>query len=76
MSGPCDHYMAATRAAGSHVIYSDDHGATWKRGGTVAGGVNECQVAELSDGTLLLNMRNQPPRRTEGRGSPPATMAA
>ncbi len=57
---PCDH---KTRGEGrpvtySHVIYSDDHGRTWQLGGTVAPHTNECQAAELSDGTLLLNMRN------------------
>lgn len=43
----------------SYVSYSDDHGKTWQIGATakVAGGTNECQVAELVDGTLLLNMR-------------------
>ena len=42
----------------SHVIYSDDHGTTWKLGGSAEQGGNESQVAELSDGKLLLNMRN------------------
>jgi sialidase-1 len=64
---PCDHYVAGSQAAGSHVIFSDDHGATWKLGGTVGDGVNECQVAELGDGTLLLNMRNTPARPGAGR---------
>jgi sialidase-1 len=64
---PCDHYAAGSRAAGAHVIYSDDRGATWRRGGVIGGGVNECQVVELGDGTLLLNLRNAPPRRGEGR---------
>jgi sialidase-1 len=64
---PCDHYLAGTQAARAHVIYSDDHGTTWKRGGVVGGGVNECQVVELGDGTLLLNMRNSPARPGEGR---------
>jgi len=43
----------------SYVSYSDDHGKTWKIGAMaeVPGGTNECQVAELADGTLLLNMR-------------------
>lgn len=43
----------------SFVCYSDDHGKTWKMGDLVkvAGGTNECQAVELSDGTLLLNMR-------------------
>lgn len=55
---PCDHSDAAG-AYCSHVIYSDDAGATWQLGGTVPDvKLNECQVAELSDGRLLLNMRN------------------
>ena len=43
----------------SYVSYSDDHGKTWKIGGDAQwpGGTNECQLAELADGTLLLNMR-------------------
>lgn len=45
---------------GSHIIYSDDHGATWRLGGVIRPGVNECQVVELADGkgTLLINMRS------------------
>lgn len=44
---------------GSHSIYSDDHGQTWKLGGTIRPKSNECQVVELADGkgTLLMNMR-------------------
>lgn len=42
----------------SHIIYSDDYGKTWKRGGTVPeSGVGECSVAALPDGRLVLNMR-------------------
>lgn len=58
---PCDHsYVDANdpHGYGSHVIYSDDHGQTWKLGGVIRPAVNECQVAELVDGTLLINMRN------------------
>lgn len=56
---PCDHIEAGTRHYYSHVIYSDDHGATWRLGGgTPAHQVNECQVVELRDGRLMLNMRN------------------
>lgn len=45
---------------GSHIIYSDDHGKTWQRGGNIRPKVNECQVVELADGngTLLMNMRS------------------
>jgi sialidase-1 len=42
----------------SHVIYSDNHGKTWKLGGKTADGCNECQVVELAEGRLMLNIRN------------------
>lgn len=56
---PCDHIEAETRDYYSHIIYSDDHGATWRLGGrTPQAAVNECLAVELADGRLLLNMRN------------------
>ncbi|MFT7679889.1 MAG: sialidase-1 [Planctomycetota bacterium] len=56
---PCDHIEAETKHYYSHVIISDDGGASWKLGGsTPEHQVNECEVAELEDGRLLLNMRN------------------
>ncbi len=58
---PCDHSYRTpegTTDYGSHMIYSDDHGQTWHLGGILRPAVNECQVVELSDGTLLCNMRN------------------
>jgi sialidase-1 len=56
---PCDHIEAGTKKYFSHVIFSDDHGATWNLGGTTPDDqVNECTVAELPDGRLMLNMRN------------------
>ncbi|MBI3854671.1 MAG: exo-alpha-sialidase [Planctomycetes bacterium] len=55
---PCDHVEAETKKGGSHVIWSADHGAGWTLGGGITGGVNECQVVERADGSLLLNMRN------------------
>lgn len=44
----------------THVIYSDDHGKTWKRGGATGANTNESQVVELAEpaGALLLNMRS------------------
>jgi sialidase-1 len=54
---PCDHTDKNDYA--SHIIYSDDHGKSWQIGGSVSGGCNECQVVELADGTLMLNMRMQ-----------------
>ena len=42
----------------SHIIYSDDYGKTWKPGEpTPVGGVGGCSVAEIGEGTLMLNMR-------------------
>ncbi len=56
---PCDHIEADTKKYYSHTIYSDDQGLTWKLGGrTAQDQVNECTVAELSDGRVVLNMRN------------------
>lgn len=55
---PCD-YISVTGTgggSGAHIIYSDDHGASWHLGGTTGRG-NESTVAELSDGKLLLNIR-------------------
>jgi sialidase-1 len=63
---PCDHSRIEGRTYGSHVIYSDDHGTTWNIGGVVNGGANECQVAELPDGSLLLNMRMQSGEKKRG----------
>ncbi|MBI3972403.1 MAG: exo-alpha-sialidase [Chloroflexi bacterium] len=44
----------------AHVIYSDDHGATWAVGGSVPQeGTNECVAVEMVDGTIFLNCRDQ-----------------
>ena len=58
---PCDHSLVTPddpTGYNSHVIYSDDHGRTWQLGGTIRPAVNECQVVELADETLMMNMRN------------------
>jgi sialidase-1 len=55
---PCDHITEGTKQFHSHVIFSDDGGRTWNIGGVAGAGTNECQVVELRDGTLLLNMRS------------------
>jgi sialidase-1 len=54
---PCDH-VGADKLSWSHVIYSDDHGKNWKRGGEVGPLCNESAVAECKDGSLLFNMRS------------------
>lgn len=59
---PCDHKLdkgkEIQKYGYSHVIYSDDHGKTWKLGGITEAGMNECEVVELANGNLLLAMRN------------------
>ncbi|MPR33935.1 exo-alpha-sialidase [Cytophagaceae bacterium SJW1-29] len=53
---PQEHY----RDYAAHAYYSDDHGQTFKLSPSLdyAGG-NEATAAETSDGSLLLNFRNQ-----------------
>jgi len=53
----------------NYAVFSDDHGATWRWGANVPGAfvantegerrseVNEVQMAELSDGSVMLNSR-------------------
>lgn len=72
----CDHIESGRYY--SHAIYSDDRGKTWRLGGTAPeDGVNESEVVELSDGRLMLNMRNhdrsRPGRRTAISGDGGAT---
>lgn len=55
---PCDHAVAGTREFYSHALLSDDGGATWRIGGVAGPRTNECQAAELPDGTVLLAMRS------------------
>lgn len=58
---PCDHVRGPSRPHPqrySHVVYSDDHGTSWRLGGSVGPDCNESTVVELSDGTLMLNMRS------------------
>jgi sialidase-1 len=52
----CDHREEG--GSYSHVIYSDDDGKSWKIGGSAGPKCNESTVAELRDGSLMLNMRS------------------
>jgi len=53
---PCCYQRGPWR---NFTISSDDHGKTWQLSDNEVGpGVDESQVVELSDGTLLLNMRS------------------
>ncbi len=62
---PCDH-TAAEYMFGSHAIFSDDGGETWQLSNVIAPTCNECQVVELADGTLMMNMRSQEGKVAEG----------
>jgi len=56
---PCNHIDLKIKKNYTHAIYSDDHGKTWKLGSSSSQDqVNECSLAELPDGKLMLNMRN------------------
>jgi sialidase-1 len=57
---PANHAEAGTGVHRSHVVYSDDGGRSWTIGAIADAGTNESQIAELSDGRLMLNMRNHP----------------
>jgi sialidase-1 len=61
---PCDHRVAPTggrdEARHSHVIFSDDRGATWQIGGVVAQeGTNESVAVALGGDVVYLNCRDQ-----------------
>ena len=48
----------------SYVFYSDDAGATWKVGGALdRDASDECEVVELSDGTVYMNARSRQGKR-------------
>jgi sialidase-1 len=52
---PCDH---SAKGMFSHVIFSDDHGATWKLGGTPGPRTDESMAIESIDKRVYLSMRN------------------
>ncbi len=54
---PCDHRDSTTGEAHSHVIFSDD-GENWQIGGVLGPDTDESQVAQLDDGSLIINMRD------------------
>jgi sialidase-1 len=44
----------------SYAFYSDDHGATWKRGKPLDNDMSdECEVVETSDGKVYMNARSR-----------------
>ncbi|MEF3302095.1 sialidase family protein [Paenibacillus sp. GYB003] len=60
---PCNHavFQSTEGRSGpyiSHIVYSDDHGESWRIGEDVGEHTNECSVAELPDEALYLTMRS------------------
>lgn len=41
----------------AYILYSDDHGQTWRRGDLVPALTNENQLVELADGSVLMDAR-------------------
>jgi len=60
---PCNHVEPGNYnsedPSNSHVIYSDDHGKSWKLGGTVNTLSNESALIELTDGSVYINCRTR-----------------
>ncbi len=57
---PANYAEAGTGVHRSHLVFSDDGGRSWRLGASSEAGTNESQVVELTDGRLMLNMRNHP----------------
>lgn len=59
---PCDHIRGVNLRPDdpycSHVICSDDGGATWSIGGIAGPGCNESTAVETADGAIYLNCRD------------------
>ncbi|MBI2191462.1 MAG: exo-alpha-sialidase [Planctomycetes bacterium] len=59
---PCDHIVGLRFQPSdpyhSHVILSDDQGATWRIGGIVPEGTNESTAVEVATGGIYINCRN------------------
>jgi sialidase-1 len=54
-------YWDESRKSGiphSSIVYSSDHGKTWKSGTGAKSNTTEAQVVETTPGTLMLNMRD------------------
>lgn len=43
----------------AHCFYSDNHGSTWKLGGTIGPHTSECQFVELNNGDVRVISRNE-----------------
>lgn len=45
------------------LLFSEDHGKTWQVSNKAHSGGNECQAAQLADGSIMLNIRNGDQKR-------------
>ncbi len=59
---PCDHIVGKNfnrqDSSHSHLIYSDDHGNSWRIGGIVNEETDECAIVQTVGGSLYINCRN------------------
>jgi sialidase-1 len=46
----------------AHTFYSDDHGVTWKPGGTIGMDMSECQLVERADSSVMVVSRSESSR--------------
>jgi sialidase-1 len=51
----------------SNLIWSKDHGKTWNRSIPARSDTTECAIAELSNGSLMLNMRDNRNRKDKSK---------
>lgn len=51
-------YWDANKMPHSTLVYSDDHGKTWKSGVGAKSNTTEAQLVETTPGTIMLNMRD------------------
>ncbi len=62
---PCDHNTGKNGSTGSHLVYSDDHGANWKLGAVCTHAASdpvhpdECVAVELVGGQIYVNTRDE-----------------
>ena len=57
VQGAAGDYSGRIHFMRAYVMYSDDHGSTWRRGALVRALTNENQVVELSDGAVMMDAR-------------------
>jgi len=59
-------FKDAYQIPNSTLIYSKDHGKTWVAGTSAKTQTTEAQIVQLTDGSLMLNMRDDRNRKDKG----------